>query len=159
MDGTFAVTLRKQTVWGARAAPAGSAARKETKDKIPQARKLPCGHWHTQPTGPEPFLPKCWVRLAEPQEDPPLLGETLSQPQKGHPSSCSGTASAWEGAVHLFARPSETGPCSCCSQTLLPPCSVLQIPGMDEESPQRCCFSGTCFQICDSVEIQPFSSD
>lgn len=84
---------------GTMAAPAGSAARKETKDKMPRARKLPCGHWPTQPTGPEPFLPECWVRLAEPQEDPPLLGETLSQPQKGHPSSCSGTASAWERAV------------------------------------------------------------
>lgn len=104
MDGTFAVTLGKQTVWGPRQPQQAvllenQGKKKETKDKMPRARKLPCGHWPTQPTGPQPFLPKYWVRLAEPQEDPPLLGETLSQPQKGHPSSCSGTASAWERAV------------------------------------------------------------
>lgn len=66
----------------------------------------------------------------------------------------SGTASAWERAapfpvlqplercsLRLFAKPAEMGPCSCASQTLFPPCLILQVPGMDEERPRQCCFS------------------
>lgn len=44
-----------------------------------------CLHWPPQHTGPGSLLRECRVRLAEPQEHPPLLGETLSQPQRDVP--------------------------------------------------------------------------